>query len=208
MLLWTLVHGITLMAVTSKSSDKVKHTYKLYVIYCVHFDWRYDKCRILEITSDSLIGMYCASRNYALVWICNCLQLFIVLTGSYMIYITTFREDILNTSCSLWFVDFLFIILIGIVLEMSDGEMLNKGHLTPVYLSSVSFLDKMPAVLVLEHKKKSVRNVSISWCLRWPMKISVAVCKKWMWVTLVYLPYVIYIHIIITVFLIYFCRTL
>lgn len=38
MLLWTLVHGITLMAVTNKSSDVVKHTYKLYVIYCVHFD--------------------------------------------------------------------------------------------------------------------------------------------------------------------------
>lgn len=36
--MWTLVHGITLMAVTNKSSDEVKHTYKLYMIYCVHFD--------------------------------------------------------------------------------------------------------------------------------------------------------------------------
>jgi hypothetical protein len=30
--------GITLMAVTNKSLDEVKHTYKLYVMYCVHFE--------------------------------------------------------------------------------------------------------------------------------------------------------------------------
>jgi len=139
---------------TASDIKLVFYSSTMYVIYCVRFDWRYDKCRTLEITSDSLVGMYCASRNYASVWIYNCLQLFIVvLTGSYMIHITAFREDILNTCCGLWFVDFLFIFLIGIALEMSDGEMLNKGHLAPVYLSPVSFLDKIPAVLVLEHTK-------------------------------------------------------
>ena len=125
-----------------------------------------------------------------------------------MIYITTFREDILNTSCRLWFVDFLFIFLIGIALEMSDSEMLNKGHLAPMHLSPVSFWTKCQLYLCLNTQNRSLRNVSISWCLRWLMKMSVAVCKKWMWVTLVYPPYDIYIHIITTVFLIYFCRTL
>jgi len=38
--------------------------------------------------------------------------------------------------------------LVGTALEMSDGEVLNRGHLAPVYLSPVSFLDKMPAILM------------------------------------------------------------
>ena len=77
--------------------------------------------------------------------------------------------------------------------------MLHKGHLATVYLSLVPFLNTMPYVLLcLNTQNISVRNVSSSWSLRWLL----AVCKKWMWVELVYPSYVIYIHIIITVFLI------
>lgn len=54
--------------------------------------------------------------------------------------------------------------------------------------------------IFFEHITKSARNVSNSWCLSWLIKLSMVVCKKWVWVALVY-------ALIILIFIIYFCKT-